>query len=397
MRYNLFLGNHLISAIKGFFNETLKADIYLKKYFRSTNLGKRDRTWVRERFFFYIRHRYYFDFISETRSDLSKVISMTYDNEPDPSLQITVDEIKTSGQYELLFDQSFPTFLVQKIRNLYGNKFFKWFNSQGETVLRTNSNKISRSELASKLQKLGFETNLTEISPSGIIIENSSQGLLNLPLFKEGFFEFQDESSQIVCLLTNKNSTSFFDCCSGGGGKSLGVASFFPNLKITATDIRNYLFDEITNRAKRAGANINTIDYIKSEKLLFDTVFIDAPCSGSGVLRRNPADRYTIDENLLNELPVIQQDILLKHSENVAPNGEMIYITCSFLKEENESVVEKFINSNKNFSIVPAKKRLLENLNFAGDFHNVTQGDFFRVSPGGKRDILFGAVLKKCS
>ena len=290
MRYNRFLESHLLNILNNFDAGKDKADIFLKKYFKGTNLGKRDRTWIRDRFFFYMRHRLLFDRIMEMRTDLCVVIAMLYENEPDEELNKLIDEIKKKGEFDILFDHSFPIFLKNKIKEMYGDKYYKWFNSQSEIVLRTNFRKIEKETLMSKLSEDGYSVFPTEISPAGIIVENSSSNLKNSPLFQNGLFEFQDESSQLATLLINRTFNTFFDACAGSGGKSLAAATFFPHIQITISDIREHLFKEIRSRSKRSGTVIDTIKYQETEDKLFDTVFIDAPCSGSGVLRRNPCD-----------------------------------------------------------------------------------------------------------
>ena len=323
MRFNRFLGKMLETALE---KEACgdKCDVMLNEIFKAERLGKRDRIWVSDRFFFYLRHKLFFDEVSENTEALAGNIAMVFEDEPDGKLTEKIGILKENGTFNKLFNESFSEFLVNKINTLYGKDAFLWFNSKAKTVLRTNLAKISRAELSGMLENEGFENFATQISPAGIILEPTNRSLKNSELFENGFFEFQDESSQLASLLVNKNSGNLLEPCAGGGGKSLAITSFFKNIRVTASDSRTYLFKEIKERAGRAGTKIKTACFNDiSDK--FDTVFIDAPCSGSGVLRRNPGDRWKIDEKSVSELNNLQKELIQKFSEKVK-TGQ--YLSC---------------------------------------------------------------------
>jgi len=393
MRYNQFLGNILAAALE---KESCgdKYDIMLNEIFKAKRLGKRDRIWVSDRFFFYLRHKLFFDEVSENAESLAKNIAMVFEGEPDEILTEKIENLHKNGTYNRLFDESFPEFLSNKIRSLYGSDTFSWFNSKAKTVLRTNLRKISREVLSEMLKSEGFENSFTEISPAGIILEPTNKSLKNIEFFAKGFFEFQDESSQLASLLVNKNTKTLLEPCAGGGGKSLAVSSFFKDIKVTASDSRTYLFKEIKERAKRAGTRIETAAFsdISSD---FDTVFIDSPCSGSGVIRRNPGDRWSINEKMLSDLNKLQSKLIRKFAVKVKKGGELIYITCSFLKCENEEIIQKFLNENKDFSLISAEARLSENIKNSTGFSEITNDLYFRTKPFSERDLMFGAVMKR--
>lgn len=393
MRFNQFLGNILSTALERQ-SEGNKYDILLNDIFKEKRLGKRDRIWVSDRFFFYLRHKLFFDEVSENSEICAKNIAMVFEDEPDEILSGKIEILQKNGTYDQLFDESFPELLSNEIRALYGKNAFEWFNSKAKTHLRTNLARISRVELSARLEHEGFENFPTEISPAGIILEPTNKSLKNIELFEKGFFEFQDESSQLASLLVNKNTKTLLEPCAGGGGKSLSIASFFKNIEITASDSRTYLFKEIKERAARAGTKIktSTFDAINTQ---FDTVFIDSPCSGSGVIRRNPGDRWKIDEKMLSDLNNLQKELIQKFSEKVRTGGELIYVTCSFLKCENEEIIQDFLNKNKDFSLIPAKERLLENLGNEELLSEITDGDFLKIKPMHERDLMFGAVLTR--
>ncbi|MBP5405768.1 RsmB/NOP family class I SAM-dependent RNA methyltransferase [bacterium] len=393
MRYNRFLEEMLVKALL-LVDSQDKCDILLNNLFKENKIGKRDRIWVRDRFFFYLRHRLLFDEVSESIGELAKNTAMFFEDEPDETLASKIEFLRKNGRFDSLFNESFSDFLISKISVLYGKNAFLWFNSKAKTVLRANLVKISRAELSGMLENEGFGNFPTEITPTGIVLEPTEKSLKNIELFEKGFFEFQDESSQLASLLVNKNSRNLLEPCAGGGGKSLAIASFFKNIEITASDSRTYLFKEIEERAGRAGTNIKTASFSDiSDK--FDTVFIDAPCSGSGVLRRNPGDRWKIDEKSVSELSLLQKELIQKFSEKVKKGGELIYVTCSFLESENEEAVRNFLNKNKCFTLVPAKQRLFENIGCEESLDEVTEGDFLKIQPLHERDLMFGAVMKK--
>ena len=391
MRFNQFLGNILSTALERQ-SDGDKDDILLNSVFKENRLGKRDRIWVSDRFFFYLRHKLFFDEVSENSGICAKNIAMVFEDEPDETLSGKIENLKKNETYDKLFDESFPEFLVNEIRTLYGEEAFSWFNSKAKTVLRTNLRKIPRGELSEMLKNEGFANSPTPLSPAGIILEPTNRSLKNSELFEKGFFEFQDESSQLASLLVSKNTKTLLEPCAGGGGKSLSIASFFKNIEIMSSDSRTHLFKEIKERSIRAGTKVKTsaFDAINTQ---FDTVFIDSPCSGSGVLRRNPGDRWKIDEKMLSDLNNLQKELIQKFSEKVRIGGELIYVTCSFLECENEGIFKDFLNKNKDFSLIPAKGRLLENLGNEELLSEITDGDFLKIKPMHERDLMFGAVL----
>ena len=184
--------------------------------------------------------------------------------------------------------------------------------------------------------------------------------------FQNGYFELQDASSQLVApFLKAEKGMKICDVCAGAGGKTLHLSAITENKgQIIAMDIfKNKLF-ELKRRAKRNNAfNIETrlIENNKSIKRLhgkIDRLLIDAPCSGLGVLRRNPDSKWKLSQNFLDKIKDTQQEILKRYSPMLKENGKLVYATCSILPSENELQIKKFLKTEqgKKFKVEDEKK-----------------------------------------
>jgi 16S rRNA (cytosine967-C5)-methyltransferase len=183
--------------------------------------------------------------------------------------------------------------------------------------------------------------------------------------FKEGLFEVQDASSQLVAeFLDVKPGQRVIDTCAGAGGKTLHLAALMENKgQLIALDIYARKLTELKRRAKRAGAhNVETreIDSTKVIKKLHnsaDRVLIDAPCTGLGVLRRNPDAKWKMQPDFLEKVIATQKQILSDYSKMVKPEGKLVYATCSILPQENKEQVKTFLESEegKDFILIRDK------------------------------------------
>jgi tRNA and rRNA cytosine-C5-methylases len=193
---------------------------------------------------------------------------------------------------------------------------------------------------------------LTEEEDDTVMLKERSN-VFTLPEFQEGLFEVQDSGSQkIARFLQVTPGMRVLDSCAGAGGKSLHLAALMENKgQIIATDIFAGKLKELKRRGRRAGAhNIETrhIDSTKVVKKLhgkMDRVLIDAPCSGLGVLRRNPDAKWKLTPEFIEEITQKQQEILRMHSKTVKEGGKLVYATCSILPQENEKQVQSFLAS----------------------------------------------------
>jgi 16S rRNA (cytosine967-C5)-methyltransferase len=173
-------------------------------------------------------------------------------------------------------------------------------------------------------------------------------------MFKEGHFELQDASSQTIApFLEVKPGMRVVDACAGAGGKALHLAALMENKgQIIAMDIYQNKLYELKRRAKRNGAhNIETrwIENSKAIKKLhgkIDRLLIDAPCSGLGVLKRNPDAKWKLQSEFLATIQKTQADILERYAKMVAPQGKMVYATCSILPSENQKQIKRFLETD---------------------------------------------------
>ena len=281
------------------------------------------------------------------------------------------DGIKTGGILSKLDKKTFPTKAIEHsvpdwLAGLFEKELgAKWekemsaLNEQAPVILRANSLKISAENLVEILKEEGVNSFLLRGYPDAVQLEEKKNVFLT-SAFKEGFFEVQDASSQKIAeLLDVKEGMRVVDACAGAGGKTLHIAALMKNKgQIIALDIYEWKLAELKRRAKRAGAfNIETrfIDDNKVIKRLHNTadrLLIDAPCSGLGVLKRNPDSKWKIDEDFINRIKTEQENILQNYSKILKKGGKMVYATCSILPSENGEQVRKFLAENTEFALV---------------------------------------------
>lgn len=224
-------------------------------------------------------------------------------------------------------------------------------NEQAKVVLRVNTLKIFSAELRRQLEKEeNIKTETSALFPDAIILEQR-QNIFTRQQFKDGLFEVQDAASQLIApFLDVKSGMRVVDACAGAGGKTLHLAALMQNKgRIIALDTEEWKLEELKKRARRAGAgNIETrlIDSSKVIKRLensSDRLLLDVPCSGLGVLRRNPDAKWKLSPEFIENVKALQHKILLDYSVMLKPGGFMVYSTCSLLPSENEEQVKTFL------------------------------------------------------
>lgn len=226
-----------------------------------------------------------------------------------------------------------------------------WLNRPADVVLRTNTLKTDRNSLLKLLTAEGIQ--LEPVGDGQALRLLKRHNVFGTQAFKNGLFEVQDFSSQLVApLLAPEPGMRVVDACAGAGGKTLHLAALMQSKgSIIALDTIEWKLDELRKRSRRAGvSNIEArlIESRKTIKRLYDTadrLLLDVPCSGLGVLRRNPDTKWKLQPQQLTELKTLQQDILQDYSPIVKPGGKMVYATCSVLPGENQEQVNAFLSS----------------------------------------------------
>lgn len=259
-------------------------------------------------------------------------------------------------------EHSIPDWLAETLEKELGpiwEREMLSLNEQAPAVLRANRLKTTPKELVEDLKDEGVNAFTLPNYPDAVQLEEKKNVFLTTA-FKDGLFEVQDASSQKIGeLLQVKEGMRVVDACAGAGGKTLHLAAMMKNKgQIIALDIYQWKLAELKRRAKRAGAhNIEArmIDDSKVVKRLHnsaDRLLIDAPCSGLGVLKRNPDSKWKIDKDFIDRIKKEQEQILQDYSKIIKKGGLMIYATCSILPSENNLQVEKFLTNNPDYSLV---------------------------------------------
>lgn len=216
--------------------------------------------------------------------------------------------------------------------------------------LRVNTLRISLRDLQEILHREEIEAGPVRGVPDALRLRER-KSLFTTPAFKEGLFELQDAASQrIAPFLEVEPGMRVIDGCAGAGGKTLHLAALMRNKgRIIALDIHKWKLEELRRRARRNGAGIIEARLVEDAKpikrlsLSADRVLLDVPCTGLGVLRRNPDTKWKLSAEELERLRVVQRDILQSHSRMVKPGGKLVYATCSILPAENERQVQAFL------------------------------------------------------
>ena len=253
---------------------------------------------------------------------------------------------------------SLPAWMANRLCEAHGDEtsetWAKALLQRAPLTLRVNQAKVSREEMIERL-RADYEISCkpTARSPHGIIIQQSAD-IENLPEYLKGEIEIQDEGSQLIVEALNaKPGDMVLDACAGAGGKTLGIAATMAGQgKIVAVDVEKKKLSELQKRSKRAGLSriktldLDLIDLPERYKGWADRVLVDAPCSGTGRLRRQPDTKWRITEPEMLRFPARQYSLLSKGVDAAKPGGVIIYATCSIMHEENEAIVQRLLIEN---------------------------------------------------
>lgn len=232
-------------------------------------------------------------------------------------------------------------------------------NRQAQVILRANTLKTTREALKIELEKDGILSREVENLPNALeLVERKN--VWATKAFASGMFEVQDASSQrVAALLAPQPGMRVVDACAGAGGKTLHLASLMENRgSVIAMDIYPYKLEELRRRARRAGVSNVTTRVIEGSKTIkrmagtADRLLLDVPCSGMGILRRNPDAKWKLRPEFLDEITATQYHILSTYSKILKPGGRMVYATCSILPRENARQVERFLNENSDYRLI---------------------------------------------
>ena len=277
------------------------------------------------------------------------------------------------------FEESIPDWMddlgVKELGEAIWTKELAAQNEQAKVILRVNKLKTTKEKLRAILMDLNIATEFHADYPDALILTERANVFLT-DAFKDGFFEVQDASSQLVAyFLDVKPGMRVVDTCAGAGGKTLHLASLMENKgQLIAMDLYESKLKQLKIRAKRNGAfNIEprVIESTKTIKKLHekaDRVLIDAPCSGLGVLKRNPDSKWKLQPEFIENIKKIQAEVLENYSKIVKPGGKLVYATCSVLPSENQEQIQHFLTTEigKEFTFVQDKKVLAHESGFDG-------------------------------
>ncbi len=301
---------------------------------------------------------------------------------------------------------SLPDWIARRLRDQYGSEADALacvLNEPPPRTLRVNSLRTSRSALRARLMAAGIPSSETSYSEDGLVLE----GIVNpfaLESFHEGLFELQDEASQLGALaVAPPPRGTVVDTCAGGGGKTLAVAALMRNKgRILALDSAAARLNELRRRARRAGAHqIRAIevatdcwpDSVAEQIANADRILIDAPCSGTGTLRRNPEAKWSMCEADLARLQETQFQLVERAVQLLRRGARIVYSTCSLLRSENEELIERVLRLHPDLEIMSITK--IWGRAFAAPISD-SSGTFLKLTPHHHNtDGFFAAVLRR--
>ena len=383
-----------IDALAEIFNDGKYADKVIEKTLkRDKRWGSRDRSFIAETTYDIVRWKRLYAEIAEvkepfSRENLFRIFAVwcvlrgvkipewpQFEGTPVRRIKGKFDELSRTRK----FRESVPDWLdelgVKELGEKIWTQELSALNTQAPVVLRANSLKTDPDKLAGILLEEGIETNKVRNYPEALELKERSN-VFRTKAFQDGLFEVQDANSQRVAeFLDVQPGMRVVDTCAGAGGKTLHLAALMENKgQIIALDIYGNKLKELKRRAKRAGAhnvetrNIETTKVIKKLYNSADRVLIDAPCSGLGVLSRNPDAKWKLQPEFLEKINKTQAEILQQYSRILKKGGKMVYATCSILPSENDKQVQKFLKTDegKEFRLLREKKILSSESGYDG-------------------------------
>jgi 16S rRNA (cytosine967-C5)-methyltransferase len=318
----------------------------------------------------------------------------------------TMDALEVAGNdpgKRLALETSMPDAIVHEWMVRFGEaeagELCRASNHPARTTIRVNSIKCTVERCREELHKEGVTTERTVLSPVGLILDRRVNTLA-LSSFRRGYFELQDEGSQLIAMLLDpRPGSTIVDACAGGGGKTLHLAAIMGNSgEVIAMDVGEQRLRNLRERAQRAGVTIARTIVVGHDSDIpgnlaahADAVLVDAPCSGVGTFRRNPGAKLTFSNEFVTAVTHTQQDLLSRYAALVKPGGKLVYSTCSLLRRENEEIVEGFVATHPDFSFRSAPD-LLRSLGVSAP----GEGPFLMLLPHQtSTDGFFASVMAR--
>jgi 16S rRNA C967 or C1407 C5-methylase (RsmB/RsmF family) len=368
-----FREHHLFTILTLFEAQSLPLDVFLRNYFRAHSaVGSKDRKMLCETIYGMIRWRGLIDYLCRSSSWKERYQSFLHFS---PEKQISDPSIPP--HIRASFPKEFYALLEESLGKERAFAFCLSCNEPAPTTIRVNALKSSREALLN-LWKGQYAITPCAHAPLGIRFEQKIN-FFGLDLFKAGYFEIQDEASQLIAALVAAGPIDHvLDFCAGSGGKALAIAPGMQGKgQLYLHDIRPFALQEAKKRCKRAGVQNFQLcppDQLRRLKGHMDWVLVDAPCTGTGTLRRNPDMKWKFDSNLIDRITQEQAGIFRQAYSFVKPNGHLVYATCSVLPQENQLLVDRLAQE---LSLTPI-------------------GTPFQSFPvRGEMDGFFGAVFQK--
>ncbi len=394
MRLHRNLVYTTIDSLNAIFNEGEYADkVVARALKKDKRWGSSDRKFVAETIYEIVRWKRLYAAIAEVREpfdrdNLWRVFAVwavlrgypipdwkQLEGTPERKIKGRFDELSKQRAYR----ESIPDWMdeigVKELGVALWEKEIAAQNQPAKVVLRVNTLKTTREKLHAILMDLDIDTEFLKDQPDALVLKERANVFLT-DAFKEGLFEVQDASSQLVArMLDVQPGMRVVDTCAGAGGKTLHMASLMENKgQLIAMDLYESKLKQLKLRAKRNGAFnieyriIDSTKVIKKLQEKADRVLIDAPCSGLGVLKRNPDAKWKLQPEFIDNIKKVQAEVLESYSRIVKPGGKLVYATCSVLPSENQEQVQKFLatENGKNFTFAKDVRVLASESGFDG-------------------------------
>ncbi len=366
--------NHILNFLRAFQEDPkVPLDLQLRHYLKQNkSIGSKDRKIVGDTIYEVIRWSGLIDRNIEGTA--------TWDIRVETYLKSSLEALSMHPDLEphekVSFPKDFYDILLSHLGRSAIDEFCLNSNKTAPLTIRVNLLKISRKELFDLLSPR-FSVSLCDDSPSGILFQQKIN-FFELPEFKEGLFEIQDEASQLVAdLVEAKPGDEVLDYCAGSGGKSLSIATKMKGKgQLFLHDIRKKPLEKAKERFKRAGIqNCQLLTTLSpSLKNRMNWLLLDVPCTGSGTWRRNPDQKWKFSKEVLDRLVIEQRTIFESALPYLRPKGKIVYATCSVLPEENEQQIAYFMEK---YNLICTKP-------------------FFKSTPKpGQKDGFFAALLER--